>query len=299
MSINSVDDLVSEISSEKFHRADWQYRTLVAAVGTTSLVAGLDLSTQLGQYGQSNAFPGTALNWVSCNDAAGNGTQVFGIPHGGNVSPDTKHLISASATVPPAGLAAIGGLMVLVDLQGYWPGISHATTSPQTLVGTPSLRYTDGLGCRLYMVATTGLTATAHNISVNYINQDENTVNTGTVTARVSSPVGQLSSAGAAGLSPLFFPLVNGDTGVQNAANVTMSAVASGVSALCLAKPLCTIPFTTSISWVTEREFVNQTPSMPAIPDGACLVWLYFSTASSAPIAVNTGFYGDIQVAWG
>lgn len=48
----------------------------------------------------------------------------------------------------------VPGTLMLVDLQGYWPGISNNTTSAQTLVGTPSLRYANGAGCRLYWVQT-------------------------------------------------------------------------------------------------------------------------------------------------
>ncbi len=300
MAFTGVDDLVSEISNEKIFRADWQYRPQVA-VGTVSISVGVDLGSSPGQYGERNAFPGTALNWVTCNESAGNGTQIFGIPHGGDVSPDKKHLISA-ITVHPSGPPTVGGNLVLVDLQGYWPGISHTTTTTQTLVGTPSLRYATGDGCRLYMVCTTGLASTAHNIRINYYDQGNNLANTGFVAARTSAVVGQMSSANPANAISLYFPLVDGDTGVQNAANVTMSAASTGgVSALCLARPLIHIPLVTAAWVANEKEFVYQTPSMPEIKDGACLTWLYFSAVggTSSTIAAGTPFYGEIQVAWG
>jgi hypothetical protein len=300
MAFTGVDDLVSEISNEKIFRADWQYHNQFAPT-TVSISVGLDLGSSPGQYGAPNAFPGTALNWVTCNESAGNGTQIFGIPHGGNVSPDKKHLISA-ITVHPAGPPVVGGNLVLVDLQGYWPGISHTTTTTQTLVGTPSLRYANGDGCRLYMVTTTGLGATAHNIRINYYDQGNNLANTGLVAARVSSVVGQINSCLPGAAPSLYFPLVDGDTGVQNAANVTMSAASTaGVSALCLARPLIHIPLVTAAHVANEKEFVYQTPSMPEIKDGACLTWLYFSGTggTSSTVAAGTNFYGEIQVAWG
>lgn len=304
MAFTSVDDIVSEISAGKIHRSDWQYRNN-ATVTTAAASVGVDLSTRPGQFGTPNAFPGTALNWVTCDDAAGNGTQIFGIPHGGNVSPDKKHLISASAIMPAVGTSSgvpvAGGTLVLVDLQGYWPGISHTTTSTQTLVGTPSLRYANGDGCRLYMVCTTGLASTAHNIRVTYYDQGNNTANTGFVAARVSSVIGQISSCFPGAASSLYFPLVNGDTGVQNAANVTMSAASTGVSALCLARPLTVVPLVGTSYNVNEKEFVYQTPSMPEIKDGACLVWLYFSGtgAASTSIPIVAPFVGHIETAWG
>lgn len=301
MAFTSLDDVISEISNEKSYRADWQYRT-PAAISTVGTSVGVDLASYPGQYGANNAFPGTALTWVTCNDSGGNGTQVFGIPHGGSVSPDKKHLISASAITPPAGLPGIGGVLVLVDLQGYWPGISHTTTSTQTLLGTPSLRYTNGDGCRLYMVTTATLGATAHSVRANYYDQQNNFVTGVLTTVRPSSVVGQILSSSSQAAPSLFFPLVDGDTGVQNVANVVMSAASTaGASALCLARPLAYVPLTTSASYITEREFINQTPSMPEIKDGACLVWLYFSVMglTGSSIAAATQFVGHIETAWG
>lgn len=303
--ITSVDNLVSSISAGKMYRSDWFYKKTTQSGSTASTAIGIDLSTSPGQFGGGNQFPGTALNWVTCNDAAGNGTQIFGIPHGGNVSPDKKHLISASAIHPVVtttiSIPASGGNLVLVDLQGYWPGIAHNTVLPQLLFGTPSLRYANGDGCRLYNVVTTTLGATAHNITVSYRNQSNNTSNTGARPARVSATFGQIASSLPNSTSSLYFPLVNGDTGVQNVESVTMSAASTGVSALCLARPLIHVPLVGTSYNVNEKEFVYQTPSMPEVKDGACLVWLYFSAvgASNTFIRADANFNGHIETAWG
>lgn len=300
MAFTSVDDLVSEISAGKIHRSDWHYRSNIASGSTATASVGLNLSSYPGLFGTPNGFPGTALNWVTCDDAAGNGTQIFGIPHGGNVSPDKKHLISASAYNQP-GPPVTGGNLVLVDLQGYWPGVNHANTNVQPLAGTPSLRYANGDGCRLFSVATSAFGSTAHNITINYTNQANTNANTGPIAARVSSAVGQIASCFPGTTPSLYFPLVNGDTGAQNAANVRISAASTGNSALCLARPLIHIPLVAASYNTNEKEFVYQTPSMPEIKDGACLVWLYFSGtgATSSTVAANTGFVGHIETAWG
>ena len=300
MAFTSVDDVVSEISNEKYLRSDWQYHNQNAYAFVSTTVA-VDLSMSPGQYGALNAFPGTALAWVTCNNTVGNGTQVFGIPHGGNVSPDTKHVINASTT-HPIGPTQIGGQLILVDLQGYWPGISHTTTATQTLTGTPTLRYPNGDGCRLYMVTTIGLGATAHNIRVNYYDTGNNYSNTGLIASRVSTTVGQLTNSTPGSTGTIYLPLDNGDTGVQGAANVIMSAASTaGVSALCLARPLIHIPLVTGTSVVNEKEFIYQTPSLPVVKDGACLVWLYVSPGGTtgSSVAAGTNFYGHIEVAWG
>jgi len=293
MPFSSMDDLINEITSGKFIRADWNKIT-----GSGTLTAGrwYDFSGLAGTP-VANAWAGTALAWRSCDETTGNGTQIFGLPHGGNVSPDTKHALNVSAVTAVA--TGVPGQLMLVDLQGYWPGISNNTASPQTLTGTPTLRYTNGAGCRLFWVQTTGNGATAQNISVSY----SNTVPTSgrslpvTVAMTASSPITSFighSGTAANNYGP-FLPLASGDTGVSNVATVTFSAANTGSGALCLARPLLTLPLTT-VSVAAERDLLNQLPSLPRIMDGACLTWLYFAGAATAG---NTNFYGAAEFGWG
>lgn len=292
MSFTSMDDLVSEISSGKYIRADWNKIT-----GASAYTAGrwYDFSG-LGGTPIANAFAGTALAWTSCNESTGNGTQIFGIPHGGNVSTDTKHLLNMAAVTGVA--TGVPGVLMLVDLQGYWPGISNNSAVAQTLTGTPTLRYTSGAGCRLFWVQTAAAGATAQNIALSYTDTAGNTGNALPVTVAMtaSAIVGHISHAGtAANNYGPFLPLASGDTGVQNVASVTFSAANTGTGALCLAKPLAQIPITT-VSVMAERDLLNQLPSLPQIKDGACLTWLYFAGAATA---ASTNFYGSLEAAWG
>jgi hypothetical protein len=292
MAFSSMDDLISEISNGKFVRNDWNKIT-----GAAAYTAGrwYDLSALNGTP-VANAWAGTALNWRTCDESTGNGTQIFGMQHGGNVSADTKHILNVAAMTAVA--TGVPGTLMLVDLQGYWPGISCNTTSAQTMVGTPTLRYTNGAGCRLFTVVTATTGATAQNIAVSY----SNTVPTAgrtlpvtvTMTASAIVPHIQHSGTAANNYGP-FLPLAGGDTGVSNVATVTMSAANTGTMALCLARPLLTLPITT-VSVAAERDLLNQMPSLPQIKDGACLVWLYFAGAATG---ASTNFYGSFEAAWG
>lgn len=292
MGFTSIDDLVSSITTDgKFWRQDWNKIT-----GAAAYTAGrwYDFSGLAGTP-VANAFAGTALAWRTCDEATGNGTQIFGIPHGGNVSTDTKHLLNAMAVTAVA--TGVPGVLQLVDLQGYWPGISNNTTSPQTLTGTPTLRYTNGTGCRLYQVQTAAAGATAQNIAVSYTNQAGTSGRTlpVTVSMTASAIVGHISHSGtAANNYGPFLPLASGDTGVQNVATVTMSAANTGTFALCLAKPLMSLPITTA-AVAAERDLLNQLPSLPQVKDGACLVWLYFAGAATG---ASTNFYGALESGW-
>ena len=288
MGFSSLDDLVSEITANgKFHRNDWNKIT-----GAAAYTAGrwYDLSSLAGTP-VANAFSGTALAWQSTNESSG-----FSLYHGGNVSTDTKHILNVGAVTAVA--TGVPAQLMLVDLQGYWPGITNNSATAQTLTGTPTLRYTNGAGCRLFWTQTATAGATAQNIACSY----SNTVPTSgrtlpvTVAMTASAIAPHIAHSGlAANNYGPFLPLASGDTGVSTVATVTFSAANTGTGALCLARPLLTIPLTTAAVAV-ERDLVNQLPSMPRVIDGACLTWLYFAGAATA---ANTNFYGHAEFGWG
>lgn len=294
MGFSSLDDIILETTTNsKFLRADWNKQT-----GASAYTAGrwYDFSNLAGTP-VANAWAGTSLAWTTCNESTGNGTQIFGLANGGNVSTDTKHLMNISAVTPSS--TGVPGQLMLVDLQGYWPGISINSASAQTLTGTPALRYTNGAGCRLYFVVTTASGATAHNLSLSYTNQAGTTGRSlgATVACTVSAIVGHVNHSGTAAnnFGP-FLPLAGGDSGVQNVASVTFStASGAGVGALCLARPLAVIPLTTT-GVTSERDLLSQLPSLPRVMDGACLTWIYFSGAATA---ASSAFNGHIDFAWG
>lgn len=294
MGFSSLDDLVNEITTNaKFNRADWN-----KATGASAFTAGrwYDFSVLNGTP-VANGFSGTSLTWTTCNESAGNGTQIFGIPHGGNVSTDTKHLLNLSAITGVS--TGVPAQLMLVDLQGYWPNISLNSAVAQNLSGTPTLRYANGAGVRPYFVVTSASSVTAHNIAISYTDQSGNTGNSlgATVACTTSAIVSHITHSGtAANNYGPFLPLASGDTGVQNVASVTFSAASgSGAGALCLARPITTIPLAT-VSVSAERDLINQLPSLPQIVDGACLVWLYFSGNATA---ASTNFYGSLEFGWG
>jgi len=287
MAFTSMDDLISEISNGKSIRYDWNKIT-----GASTYTAGrwYDFSPLAGTP-IANTFSGTALNWQTMSEANG-----FAIPHGGDVSTDTKHLLNASAITGVA--TGVPGQLMLVDMQGYYPGISLNSATAQTLIGTPTLRYTNGVGVRAFFVTTTASGATAHNIAMSYTNQSATAGRSlpVTVACTASAIAGHLTHSGtAANNYGPFLPLASGDTGIKSVQSVTISAASgAGVGALVLARPLMTLPLT-AVSIATERDFLNQLPSLPRIYDGACLTWLYFAGAATA---AATNFYGHVEMGW-
>jgi hypothetical protein len=286
--IQSQDNLIAALTGGKSVRYDWNKIT-----GATAYAAGrwYDFS-QLNGLPVANTYAGTALTWTPAGETNG-----FGIPHGGNVSADLKHLLNMAAWTTSA--TGVPGTLQLVDLQGYWPGVSLNTAAAQILTGTPTLRYPNGAGCRLFLATTTTAGALGYNLSVSYTNQAGVSGRTLPVTvAGTASTIAAhiLHSGTAANNYGPFLPVAAGDSGIQNVASVTLSAASgAGTAALVLARPLAQITLSVA-GLMTEKDLLNQIPSLPRIVDGACLTWLY---ASGAATAASSTFAGSTEFVWG
>lgn len=286
--IQSQDNLIASLTGGKSTRYDWNKIT-----GATALAAGrwYDFS-QLNGLPAANTYPGTALAWTPASDASG-----FGIQHGGAVSTDLKHLLNMAAWTTSA--TGVPATLQLVDMQGYWPGISLNLATAQTLTGTPTLRYANGAGLRLFLANIVASGATAHNLSVSYTNHAGTTGRTlPVIVAGTASaiPAHILHSGTAANNYGPFLPLAAGDSGIQNAASVTLSAASgAGTAALVLVRPLAQITLSVA-GLMTEKDLLNQIPSLPRIIDGACLTWIY---GAGAATAASSTFAGSLECVWG
>lgn len=294
MTIQSMDQLVAALGNGNTARYDWNKIT-----GAAAYVAGrcYDMS-QLAGLPVANTYPGTALTWRTCDEATGNGTDIFGLQHGGNVSALVKHLLNMDAWTTAA--TGVPATLMLVDIQGYYPGINMNLNTAQTLLGTPSLRYANGKGVRMFLTARATTGATAHNIGYSYTNQagTAGRANPVTVAATASAIVPHLVHSGvAANNYGPFLPMASGDTGIQSVQSVTLSAASGTAStaALVLCVPLAKINLGV-LGMATEKDLLNQIPSLPQIKDGACLAWILLAGAATA---ASTTFAGGIEAVWG
>lgn len=299
MGYASLDDMTAEMTAGKTWRADWNKIT-----GSVAYTAGnwYDLSLPAGNP-VANTYAGTALAATVPTESTG-----WGIYHGGNVTADTKHILNLSAFSAVA--TAVPGVLLLVDVCLYYPGINLlTTTAAQTLTnGTSLTRYTTGAGLRAFMVATalTGTPTGTPVMTASYTNQAGTagralgaTINFTAGAANVPTP-GKIAHSGvAANNHAPFLPLASGDTGIRSVQTVTMSTNYGGATtitgALVLAKPLVSVPIVT-LGVAGERNTVFQIPSLPQVQDGACLSWLYFPGAATA---ANTSIMGHIDFGWG
>lgn len=240
---------------------------------------------------------GTNLAFQATSDSTLN---AGGIPHGGNVSPMTKHLISAS--VGSAAATSCPAKFTLVDILGFYRVTSVTTITSQTLNNTVTLpRYTDGVGVQAFAWNTnaTALGAATPTLTLNYTNHAGVAGKTTPATLPTcKSAAGNsliMYSGTGAGKYPDFIPLAQGDLGIRSIQSITLSAsYVSGEFSIALCKPIMTIP-AVSIGVFTERDYVNQLPSLPQIQDGANLHWIMYA-GSATP--VNTSFMGHLEFGW-
>lgn len=298
MGFSSQDDLLNQITvNGKYGRIDYNKTTAVAGVAGT----WTDLGTATGSV-PASTYAGTSLTYVATDDTWGEGA----VYHGGNVSTATKHFLNASASI----LAAAGApwILMCIDQLGYVPitGADVTAAGSKTVTMTAlgaGARPNLGVGTRAYFSCEVAPTAGGPNItSFVYTDQAGNTAqNMNTTVGCAATPVtGQIIHSGnAATRYAPFLPLLPGDTGIRDIESFTFTAgtlyTGSGSLVLHLCRPLWQIPIPAS-GILTERDFVNQLPSMPQILDGACLKFLLFqtgATTNTSPLIVASDYaYG-------
>jgi hypothetical protein len=292
--IQSTDNIYAAFSAGRQRRQSFNKITGAAAYSAGRWYEMLSLAGNP----VATTFPGTALACVNCTDASGDGTNKFGIQHGGDVSAQIKQLfkmglMSTAATGVPTTLK-------LIDVVSYWPGINMNTGSAQTLTGTPTLtRYPNGENLKLALAIRTTSGGSAHTLALSYTNQEGTSGRAlgATVACTASAITPHICHTGlAANNFGPDLPLSSGDTGVQNVASLTLSAPSgAGTGVLILYRDLEDITISIA-NYKVDKDFVYQFPSGTIIPNGACLGAFQFAGANTA---ANTNFYGEIQTAWG
>lgn len=224
-----------------------------------------------------------------------------GVQHGGNVSPDIKHILNAS--VFSAAATTAPAVYMLVDVLAQYTVSSVTTTGAQTFTGQAAWpRYADGKGVQVFIVPSIVMGAGTPTVQLGYTNTSDvaglltpasPVLPTSTATAIVGSV--PYSGTGAGKVGP-FMPLANGDQGVKSIQSINLSAThTSGCLNVVVCKPLLTLPVTT-VGVACERDLVNMLPSMPRIYDGANLQWMMYAGAATP---ANSAIYGSLDFAWG
>lgn len=132
MGFSSMDDYLTETTvNGKFYRSDWNKLTH----GTTAQVAGnWHILSQTAGNPAASSLLGTGTNrtlqpgWHDVTPGSG------GILHGGDVSPDTKHAVNASAF--SAAVTTMPAIFMLCDVLAHIPITTVTTTGLQTITSS-------------------------------------------------------------------------------------------------------------------------------------------------------------------
>lgn len=248
----------------------------------------------------ASTFAGADLTYVATDDTWSQGT----IFTGGDVSPATKHFLTAGGAVVAA--AGAPWYIMAIDLVGYVPltttNVSTTGTKAVTMTAIGATaskgdRYPNGQGLRMFVASSVvAMGANAPTCIVNYLDTGGGAGATTTFTSTASMGIGQLLNTGAAAnkYNP-FLPLAAGDTGVSDIVSLVWAgtAHASGSVVIGLCKPLWMLPLPAT-GLYSKMDLVNSFPSMRQIKDGANIQFLLFQTgATTSGGTINVDFdYG-------
>jgi hypothetical protein len=297
MGWTSQDNLIDDLTNNGQGDVAFCQKTLTAAqiAGTWCI---------LGPHGNTppaSTYAGTSLTYVPTDDTWGEGV----IWTGGDKDPETKHFLSAGASVVAA--AGAPWYIMAIDLVGYVPLTGADVTSTGTKTVTMTAigagagtgdRYANGEGLRMFVAADTAMGANAPTCIVNYLDTGGGAGATTTFTSTASLPLGAiLNSGAAANKHNPFLPLAAGDTGVSDIVSLVWAgtAHASGTVIIGLCKPLWIIPVPAT-GLYTKVDFVNSLPSMRQIKDGANIQYLMFQTGATTSAGV---ILVDFDYGWG
>jgi len=268
-------------------------------VTTTTTITSQALTNTMASFSTFTADAGTDIITLTNN----------------NLFAYTRVRLTTTGTLP-AGLAtATDYYAIAVTQDTFKLATSYANAVAGTAIditdagtGTHTLntilpRYTSGAGVQAFLYANNATPLGAGTPSLSFPDYTNSAQTTGKATPTVL-PIGKTAAAnglilysgtGAGKYGP-FMPLAAGDSGIAQVNNVQLSVTyTSGEFSIMLAKPLFTLPMTT-LGVASEREFMNQLPSLPRVYDGACLVPLIYNGAATP---TNSSFFGHMDFAWG
>lgn len=199
-----------------------------------------------------------------------------GIPHGGAVSPSTKHLRQLLAINGTA--AAVPQRLVLLDYIAFVPFIDMGTTAEQATLNPAYVlpRHATGAGVLMMAVLVAPHALAGDTFLVRYTNQSgtENRVtplHTMTTATAVNGTILTTATSGTGRRGP-FLCLQAGDTGVRSIQGITVTAGTDiGLFTIVLVKPIADLVIR-GIDAPVERDYLTDAGcTLPVVADNAYL----------------------------
>lgn len=261
MGFSSIDDMVSEMTAGKTWRQDFNK---ISAATAAWVVGTWNDNTQLAGIPVAGTYPGTALVAQTPMDQGAGTVPSFGMWHGGNVSPDTKHLVNIGAYGTVA--SAVPGMLQLIDIVMYYPGITMNGTTQLTMINSNTftasssggllLTYTNDFGSATSTITSVKFTTTG------VLPVGLNTTDVFYIT-RISATTAKVSTSIANAIAATYIAYdVTGMSGTHTM-TVTPNRYADGAGLRCML--VSTANVTTSVATAvqdntatTGTEYINQ-----------------------------------------
>ena len=194
-------------------------------------------------YADCQCMGGTALNWRTCDETTGNGTQILASPTAATWR-RPKHIVNAMAVTP-----VVPGVLMLVDMRGYYP--AFRSTAP------PLRRWLARQHCATHQRRGRACVPDYYrrgwrngcNIAYSYTNSAgaSGKTNPVTVAGTASAIVSHLALRRGGQQLRAVPALASGDSGIQSVQSVTLSAASgAGTAALALVRTIAIMPITTA-----------------------------------------------------
>lgn len=271
MGFSSLSDLISEATTGGKLQG-----TAFSKVGSTGVVGATSTLWRVGNIPSGGAAGAALAAGTNCTRATA-GALGQANPAGG----DTLHLVSFSAINSVA-------TQTLLLWDRIWHGApSIAVATAQTITMTPSRHATTGAsgtskGNFAHLEITTVLPATAHNWTLQYVDDSGNAAEGAAARAGLSAGIVDRIDDNVAG--SWFIPLNSGDLGISNLTQLTLSAtLASGALNLVLGSPVGLFPLPGVANLGATFDGINSAFNMVAIETDACLnFWELMKSATTA-----------------
>lgn len=186
--------------------------------------------------------------------------------------------------------SSVGGAVLFYDR--LWGVLIDTATTANTVTGVPT-RYqsTNAAGSWISARVGTILAATAHNVTITYVDENGNAAEAGAaLAARVSSNPETIPITGPAWQYPLNSP----DKGVRNITSIALSAASTGTYDWHIGHSLFVFP-TPLGSVITTIDGINNAFSLVQIIDGTCIAMMEFSKLATG----NQGYHGILTLVSG
>lgn len=275
--LNAGFSSLSDLIAEATQNGKGQNLLFQKVATTATTVGNAFVARNVGTLPSARGTGGTSGTGVKCVDTT-TGALKFQQPTGGDQTFITT--ITGQAT-------AVSSLLMFDCL---WDMTYNHATSTSTAIDAsnrPDRYQTSALAPGNFVSGeiTTALSATAHNLTVTYVDQDGNTAE---AAAAYAAPVSAVAGRTPTVAGQWFVPLNAGDTGARYLTNIAQSTITSvtGVTTWFVGHPLALVPFP-----VANMPFIfdgiNSAFNLSRIFDNACLSFMTPGIAATGGITYN------------